>query len=78
MRDKPQRRKRRFQKRVMVEGVTPDMTFDYKDVELLRKFVSSRGKIFGRSRSGLSAKQQRDLTQAIKRARMLAMLAFAR
>ncbi|HBI2242746.1 TPA: 30S ribosomal protein S18, partial [Listeria monocytogenes] len=42
---------------------------DYKDVELLKKFVSERGKILPRRVTGTSAKYQRKLTVAIKRSR---------
>jgi len=42
----------------------------------LRKFVTERGKILPRRITGLTAKQQRDLTTAIKRARLVALLPF--
>ena len=51
---------------------------DYKDVDTLKKFVNERGKIVSRRVSGLSAKQQRMVTQAIKRARNMALLPFTR
>ena len=50
---------------------------DYKDVDLLRKFVSERGKILPRRVTGTSSKYQRQLTQAIKRARQMALLPYA-
>lgn len=49
---------------------------DYKEVGLLNKFVTERGKILGRSRTGICSKHQQHLTTAIKRARFLAMLPF--
>lgn len=49
---------------------------DYKDVDLLRKFVSERGKILPRRVTGTSSKYQRQLTQAIKRARQMALLPY--
>lgn len=49
---------------------------DYKDVDLLRRFVSERGKILPRRVTGTSAKYQRKLTRAIKRARQMALLPF--
>lgn len=49
---------------------------DYKDVKTLRRFVSRFMKIEGRKRTGASAKFQRSLTVAIKRARHLALLPF--
>jgi small subunit ribosomal protein S18 len=51
---------------------------DYKDVDTLRKFVNERGKIVSRRVSGLSAKQQRMVTRAVKRARNMALLPFTR
>jgi small subunit ribosomal protein S18 len=49
---------------------------DYKDVDLLKKFVSERGKILPRRVTGTSAKYQRKLTVAIKRARQMALLPY--
>nr|WP_316793402.1 30S ribosomal protein S18 [Leptolyngbya sp. O-77] len=59
-----------------VSPIKPGDPIDYKDVELLRKFITERGKILPRRITGLTAKQQRDLTQSIKRARLLALLPF--
>ena len=56
--------------------IKPGEVIDYKDVDLLRKFVTERGKILPRRITGLTAKQQRDLTVAIKRARLVALLPF--
>ena len=50
---------------------------DYKDVELLKRFISERGKILPRRVTGTSAKYQRELTVAIKRARHMALLPFS-
>lgn len=49
---------------------------DYKDVDLLKKFISERGKILPRRVTGTCAKYQRKLTVAIKRARIMALLPF--
>lgn len=49
---------------------------DYKDVDLLKRFISERGKILPRRVTGTSAKYQRKLTVAIKRARQMALLPF--
>ena len=49
---------------------------DYKNIGLLRRFVSERGKILPRRTTGTSAKYQRPLAAAIKRARELALLPF--
>jgi len=49
---------------------------DYKDVKLLQRFVSERGKIVPSRITAVSAKKQRELAQAIKRARYLALLPY--
>ena len=54
----------------------PDLTIDYKDVELLKRFISPRGKILPRRITGVSAKYQRKLTRAIKRSRQVALLPY--
>ncbi|HAX78682.1 MAG TPA: 30S ribosomal protein S18 [Cyanobacteria bacterium UBA11162] len=56
--------------------IKPSEPIDYKDIDLLRKFITERGKILPRRITGLTAKQQRDLTLAIKRARIVALLPF--
>jgi small subunit ribosomal protein S18 len=50
--------------------------FDYKDVAGLKKFVSASGKIMSRKRTGLSASMQAALTQAIKKARFMALMPY--
>jgi len=49
---------------------------DYKDVKLLQRFVSERGKIMPSRITAVSAKKQRELATAIKRSRNLALLPF--
>ncbi|MDR3156692.1 MAG: 30S ribosomal protein S18 [Lactobacillales bacterium] len=49
---------------------------DYKDVNLLKRFISERGKILPRRVTGASAKNQRKVTIAIKRARIMGLLPF--
>ena len=49
---------------------------DYKDIKLLQRFVSERGKIVPSRITAVSAKKQRVLAQAIKRARILALLPY--
>lgn len=49
---------------------------DYKDVELLKKFIAPNGKIIPRRVTGTSAKYQRELAVAIKRAREMALLPY--
>lgn len=56
----------------------PDVTgVDYKDVALLRTFLSDRGKIRSRRVTGISPQQQRAVTRAIKNAREMALLPYA-
>ena len=49
---------------------------DYKDVRLLQRFISERGKIVPSRITAVSAKKQRELAQAIKRARFLGLLPY--
>lgn len=56
--------------------IKPGEPIDYKDVDLLRKFITERGKILPRRITGLTSKQQRDITLAIKRSRIVALLPF--
>ncbi|MFC7370791.1 30S ribosomal protein S18 [Fictibacillus iocasae] len=49
---------------------------DYKDTDLLKRFISERGKILPRRVTGTSAKYQRQLTRAIKRSRFMALLPY--
>ena len=51
---------------------------DYKDVELLKRYISEKGKILPRRVTGTSAKYQRMLTTAIKRARQIALMPYTR
>ena len=55
----------------------PTKTIDYRDIAILSKFLSERGRILGRKLTGLSAYNQRKLTKAIKRAQQLGLLPFA-
>jgi len=66
---------RRYQRR-RPRQVVPDYV-DWKDVEYLRQFIPERGKIMPRRISGISAKDQRRIATAIKRARSMAMLPFS-
>jgi small subunit ribosomal protein S18 len=63
-----------FRKRL--SPIKPGEPIDYKDVDLLRKFVTERGKILPRRITGLTSKQQRDLSLSIKRARQIALMPF--
>lgn len=53
-----------------------NLTFSYKDVSGLNRYITEQGYIASRIRTGLSQKQQRQLATAIKRARHLALLPF--
>lgn len=69
-------RKRGGRKRTPTFALDPDFRFDYKDPQQLKHFITERGKIVPRRITGLTAKQQRDLTRAIKRARNIALLPY--
>lgn len=64
----------RYRKRL--SPIKPGDPIDYKDVDLLKKFLTEQGKILPRRMTGLTARQQRDLTTAVKRARIMALLPF--
>lgn len=49
---------------------------DYKDVDLLKQFINPHGRIVARKRTGLTARQQRAVEAAIKRARFMGLLPF--
>jgi small subunit ribosomal protein S18 len=68
------KKKRRFSR--PKRSLDPQIMFDYKDIQLLRRFVTEHGKIVPRRISGASAQQQRDLTIAVKRARVMALLGY--
>jgi small subunit ribosomal protein S18 len=49
---------------------------DYKDIDLLKQFINPHGRIVSRKRGGLTAKQQRAVEAAIKRARFMGLLPY--
>ena len=51
---------------------------DYKDVRKLQRFLTERGKVLPRRATGLTAKQQRQVARAIKRARQIALLPYVK
>jgi len=59
--------------RFTAEGIT---NVDYKDLELLKSFITESGKIVPARITGTKAKYQRQLTKAIKRARYLALMSY--
>ena len=75
---RPKKEKRKFVPRrrkcmFCVEKITD---IDYKDINILRRFISDHGKIEPRRKTGTCAKHQRRLTIALKRARHLAMIPY--
>ncbi len=74
----PRAPRRRFPRRkVCYFRVIKAEYIDYKDVNTLRRFVTEQGKILPRRVTGTSAKFQRLLTTAIKRARYMALLPYS-
>jgi small subunit ribosomal protein S18 len=72
------RKKRPFQRRKVCRFCADkQVSIDYKDPRTLRYFVSERGKIIPRRISGNCSKHQRQITEAIKRARNIALLPIA-
>jgi small subunit ribosomal protein S18 len=53
-----------------------ELNIDYKDIKSLRNFVTERGKIIPRRIYGTCAKHQRELTEAVKRARQIALIPY--
>ena len=72
----PQPKKVFSRRRVCRFCTDKDVTIDYKDIKILKNFVTERGKIIPRRIYGTCAKHQRQLTEAVKRARQLALLPY--
>jgi small subunit ribosomal protein S18 len=70
-------RKRIFRPRVCRFCTEKDLTIDYKDVRTIRNLVTERGKIIPRRIYGTCAKHQRQITEAVKRARHLALIPYS-
>lgn len=70
---------RRFRprKKVCAFCQDKDKKIDYKDTQMLKKYISDRGKILPRRVTGACAKHQREITVAIKRARQVALLPYS-
>jgi small subunit ribosomal protein S18 len=83
--DQPQRRSRsprrgrRFSRRPRVCQFCADKTkvLDYKQIDLLKRYVTEQGKIRSRRETGACAKHQRMVAKAVKRARHMALIPFA-
>jgi small subunit ribosomal protein S18 len=68
---------KRFQRRKFCRFCSEKTEFiDYKDIRLLRNYLTERGKILSRRMTGTCAKHQRDLSVAIMRSRNIALLSF--
>ena len=66
-----------FQKRKWLPVLEPGVTeIDFKDVRLLSRFTTERGRILPRKITGLNSKQQKLIATAIKRARQMSLLPF--
>jgi small subunit ribosomal protein S18 len=68
---------RRPRKKICQFCADPNVVIDYKDIAKLRKFMSERGKILPRRVTASCAYHQRELTEAIKRARQIALLPYS-
>lgn len=60
----------------MKTGVDGRFYVDHKDIDMLRRMMTPNGKIYSRKRLGTSAREQRGLSQAIKRARYMSLLPY--
>jgi small subunit ribosomal protein S18 len=79
IREKRSKKKKKRSSRSKVSRLTVDriIFIDYKDVAMLKHYVTERGKIIPRRITGASAKHQRMLTHAIKLARQIALLPYS-
>jgi small subunit ribosomal protein S18 len=68
---------RRFQRKKFCRFCADKVDYiDYKDIRILKNYITDRGKILPRRMTGNCARHQRELTEAIKQARSIALLAF--
>lgn len=69
---------KRFQRRKFCRFCSEKVEFiDYKNIKVLRSYLTERGKVLPRRMTGTCAKHQRELSESIKRARSIALLAFS-
>jgi len=69
---------RRFQRKRFCRFCSEKVEFiDYKDIKILRNYLTERGKILPRRMTGACAKHQREITECIKRARNIALLTYS-
>jgi small subunit ribosomal protein S18 len=76
-REKPAYKGRKAKKKICTFCVDKVEYIDYKDISRLRKYMTERAKIQPRRITGTCAKHQRQLTEAIKRARYIALLPYS-
>ncbi|MFA5459547.1 MAG: 30S ribosomal protein S18 [Bacilli bacterium] len=67
-----------YRKRKKICQLCTGKTLNYKDIDLLKKYINEKGKILPRRMTGTCSKHQRYITEQIKRARFMALLPFAR
>ncbi len=70
--------KPRMPRRIKMDPIDVKAEIDYKNISLLQKYLTERGRMVSRRISGVTAKQQRQLTNSIKRARFLGLLTSGR
>jgi small subunit ribosomal protein S18 len=63
-------------KKQKTSPISINQKIDYKDIDLLKLFITEQGKILPRRATGVTVQQQRQISKAIKRARMLSLLPF--
>jgi small subunit ribosomal protein S18 len=69
---------KKFQRRKFCRFCSEKVEYiDYKNIKILRNYLTERGKILPRRMTGTCAKHQRELSESIKRARSIALLAYA-
>jgi small subunit ribosomal protein S18 len=69
---------KKYQRRKFCRFCSEKIDFiDYKNIKILRSYLTERGKILPRRMTGTCAKHQRELSESIKRSRSIALLAFA-
>lgn len=74
--DRPYQRNMRFKRKVCRFCHDKNAVIDYKDLKMVEQFITDRGKILPRRVTGTCAKHQRGVAQAIKRARIIALIPF--
>ena len=74
--DEKKKFKKPAKKKVCVFCQDKDEKIDYKDVNKIKKYMTEKGKILPRRQTGVCAYHQRELAEAIKRARVMALLPF--